>query len=94
VRIAAGRSIKVAEHLLLAMPGAAYPLALQGFARVLDDIVIVANGPDGLKSEILALARDPARRAELSAETKTGVRNRLSVAEPIRAIHEMLGWRR
>jgi hypothetical protein len=91
VRIATGVSIKVAEYLLLAMPCAAYPLALQGFGRVLDDIVVVADGPDGLKAEILALVRDPARRAELSAKAKAEVRNRLSHAEPIRAIHEILG---
>ncbi|MFN7054658.1 glycosyltransferase [Hyphomonas sp.] len=93
-RFATGVSIKVAEYLLLGMPCAAYPLALEGFGPVLDDLVVVADGPDALKAEILALARDPARRAALSAKAKAEARSRLSHAEPIRAIHEMLSGRK
>lgn len=89
-RFATGVSIKVAEYLLLGMPCAAYPLALEGFGPVLDDLVVVADGPEALKAEILSLARDPARRAALSAKAKAEARSRLSHAEPIRAIQETL----
>lgn len=93
-RFATGVSIKVAEYLLLGMPCTAYSLALEGFGPVLDDLVVVADGPQALKAEILSLARDSARRAALSAKAKAEARRRLSHAEPIRAIHEELAARK
>lgn len=89
-RFASGVSIKVAEYLLLGMPCAAYSLALEGFGPVLDDLVVVSDTPDGLKADILNLARSPQLRAELSEKAKAHAAQRLSHAEPIRAIHEML----
>jgi len=77
-RFATGVSIKVAEYLLLGMPCVAYPLALEGFGTVLDDLVVVARGPAALEAEILALAVDPARRKTLSAKARAEARDRLS----------------
>lgn len=90
-RFASGVSIKVAEYLLLEMPVVVYPLALEGFGPVLNDIVVVSEGPEALKNEILKLARDPARRAELSANAKAKAAGRLSHAAPIETIREILG---
>ncbi len=87
---ATGVSIKVAEYLLLGMPCVAYPLALEGFGPVLDDLVVIAGSPEAMQAEILALARDPARRRTCSARARAEARNRLSHAEPIRAIREEL----
>lgn len=89
-RFASGVSIKVAEYLLLEMPVVVYPLALEGFGPVLDDIVVVTENPEGLKAEILKLVRDPALRAQLSAKAKAEAPCRLSHEAPIRTIKEML----
>ena len=89
-RFASGVSIKVAEYLLLEMPVVAYPLALEGFGPVLNDIVVVTEGPEALKSAILKLVRDPALRAELSANAKDKAPGRLSHAAPVQTIRETL----
>jgi glycosyltransferase involved in cell wall biosynthesis len=89
-RFATGTSIKVAEYLLLGMPCVAYPLALEGFGQTLDDLVVVANGPDALATEILSLASDPARRAALSANARQHASSRLSHDAAIATIHRML----
>lgn len=89
-RFASGVSIKVAEYLLLEMPVVAYPLALEGFGPVLNDIVVVTEGPEALKAAILKLARDPALRAELSANAKAKAPGRLSHAAPVQTIRETL----
>jgi glycosyltransferase involved in cell wall biosynthesis len=89
-RFASGVSIKVAEYLLLEMPVVAYPLALEGFGPVLNDIVVVTEGPEALKSAILKLVRDPSLRAELSANAKAKAPGRLSHAAPVQTIRETL----
>lgn len=89
-RFATGTSIKVAEYLLLGMPCIAYPLALEGFGQALDDLVVVADGPDALATEILSLASAPARRAALSANARQYARSRLSHDAAIATIHRML----
>jgi glycosyltransferase involved in cell wall biosynthesis len=89
-RFATGTSIKVAEYLLLGMPCVAYPLALEGFGPALDDLVVVANDPDALATEILSLAADPLRRAALSANARAHARGRLSHDAAIAKIHRML----
>lgn len=89
-RFATGVSIKVAEYLLLGMPCVAYPLALEGFGPVLDDLVVVVDGPDAMKRELASLARDPARRTALSERAKAEARVKLSHAEPIKAIQAEL----
>jgi hypothetical protein len=89
-RFASGVSIKVAEYLLLEMPVVVYPLALEGFGPVLNDIVVVTEGPEALKAAILKLARDPVLRAELSANAKAKAPGRLSHAAPVQTIRETL----
>jgi glycosyltransferase involved in cell wall biosynthesis len=89
-RFATGVSIKVAEYLLLGMPTVAYPLALEGFGDVLDDLVVVANGPAALESEILDLVNNPARRAELSQNARARARSRLSHDTAIALIQSAL----
>lgn len=89
-RFATGTSIKVAEYLLLGMPCVAYPLALEGFGHVLDDLVVVANDPDALADEILSLASDAARREALSAAARASARGRLSHDAAIATIQRML----
>ncbi|MBK8199478.1 MAG: glycosyltransferase [Acidobacteria bacterium] len=89
-RFATGVSIKVAEYLLLGMPTIAYPLALEGFGDVLDDLVIVANGPAALEAEILDLVNNAARRVELSRNARARARSRLSHDTAIALIQSAL----
>lgn len=93
-RFATGTSIKVAEYLLLGMPSVVYPLALEGFGKALDDLVIIAPGPDALAAEILSLANDSARRAALAEGARLHTRTRLSHDDAIAAIQRMLADRR
>lgn len=89
-RFATGTSIKVAEYLLLGMPCVVYPLALEGFGNVLDDLVVSAPGPDALAAEILDLAGNGPRRLALSDGARQHARARLSHDEAIATIHRML----
>jgi len=89
-RFATGTSIKVAEYLLLGMPCVVYPLALEGFGNVLDDLVVSAPGPDALAAEILDLAGNGPRRLALSDGARQHARARLSHDDAIATIHRML----
>ena len=89
-RFATGASIKVAEYLLLGMPCVVYPLALEGFGNVLDDLVVSAPGPDALAAEILDLAGNGPRRLALSEGARQHARARLSHDDAIATIHRML----
>lgn len=89
-RFATGTSIKVAEYLLLGMPCVVYPLALEGFGNVLDDLVVSAPGPDALAAEILDLAGNGPRRLALSEGARQHARARLSHDDAIATIHRML----
>jgi glycosyltransferase involved in cell wall biosynthesis len=89
-RFATGASIKVAEYLLLGMPCVVYPLALEGFGNVLDDLVVSAPGPDALAAEILDLAGNGPRRLALSDGARQHARARLSHDDAIATIHRML----
>ncbi len=89
-RFATGVSIKVAEYLLLGMPTVAYPLALEGFGDVLDDLVVAADGPKALEAEILSLAADAERRKTLSDASRAHARERLSHASAIALIQNAL----
>ncbi len=92
-RFATGTSIKVAEYLLLGMPCVVYPLALEGFGDALDDLVVIAAGPDALAAQILNLANDSARRAALSESARQHARDRLSHDDAIATIQRMLAAR-
>lgn len=85
-RFATGVSIKVAEYLLLGMPCVVYPLALEGFGNVLDDLVVKAFGPQEMQAEILNLAGDAAQRQALSEKALAHARARLSHEEAIALI--------
>jgi hypothetical protein len=76
-RLATGASIKVAEYLMLGMPCVAYPRAIEGFGDAFDGLVAVAKDGTELAERIIALLRDPAERARLSA-AGGGARERLS----------------
>lgn len=89
-RFATGTSIKVAEYLLLGMPCVVYPLALEGFGNVLDDLVVSTPGPDALAAEILDLAGNGPRRLALSEGARQHARARLSHDDAIATIHRML----
>jgi hypothetical protein len=89
-RFATGTSIKVAEYLLLGMPTVTYPLALEGFGNVLDDLVVIATGPADLETEILDLASNPARRLSLSENARAHARARLSHDDAIAQIKSAL----
>lgn len=89
-RFATGTSIKVAEYLLLGMPTVAYPLAMEGFGDVLDDLVVVAPGPAALEAEILSLVNNADRRKELSDKARTHARARLSHDDAIALIRTSL----
>lgn len=89
-RFATGVSIKVAEYLLLGMPTVAYPLALEGFGDVLDDLVVTAPGPAALEAEILDLATNAPRRKELSDKARAHARARLSHDDAIALIRKAL----
>lgn len=89
-RFATGVSIKVAEYLLLGMPTVAYPLALEGFGDVLDDLVVVAPGPAALEAEILDLATNAPRRKALSDKARAHARARLSHDDAIALIQSSL----
>lgn len=89
-RFATGTSIKVAEYLLLGMPTVAYPLALEGFSDVLDDLVVIASGPAALEAEILDLAGNATRRKALSESARTHARARLAHDEVIALIQASL----
>jgi len=75
-RLATGVSIKVAEYLLLKMPCVAYPLALEGFGRVLDELVDIAVDPADFASRVVRLLDDPEarRRRSKMAESQTSDR--------------------
>lgn len=89
-RFATGVSIKVAEYLLLGMPTVAYPLALEGFGDVLDDLVVTASGPATLEKAILDLASDRPKRKELSEKARAEARGRLSHDAAIELIRSAL----
>lgn len=89
-RFATGVSIKVAEYLLLGMPCVVYPLALEGFGTVLDDLVVTAHGPQEMQTAILTLASDPALRASMSDKALRLARTRLSHESAIVLIHRAL----
>jgi len=92
-RFATGTSIKVAEYLLLGMPCVVYPLALEGFGKALDDLVVTAAGPEGLAAEIVDLANNPERRRALSDKARAEARRRLSHDAAIETIQRMLATR-
>ena len=79
-RIASGVSIKVAEYLMLGMPCVVYPVALEGFLDVLDDLVAIAEGPEAYAARLVELMSDADARKRLSdrglAETPERLSNR------------------
>ncbi len=79
-RIASGVSIKVAEYLMLGMPCVVYPVALEGFLDVLDDLVVIAKGPQAYADRLVELLSDAGKRKRLSdrglAETPERLSNR------------------
>ncbi len=90
-RMATGISIKVAEYLMLGMPCIAYPLALEGFGDVLDDLVIRANNPEAFRDRIIELVEDDARREDLSARAWREARGLLAndiVVDYFKSLHQ------
>lgn len=88
-RLATGISIKVAEYLALGMPCVVYPLALEGFGSVLDELVDVATSSQDFASRILRLLDDAALRERRSAGFGAEARAHLSdsaVVEYLRAV--------
>jgi hypothetical protein len=82
-RVASGVSIKVAEYLRLGMPCIAYPLALEGFGRELDDLVDVAEGPQAMADRIAALLPDNDARQRRSELGRAGAAVRLDNQEVV-----------
>lgn len=77
-RMATGISIKVAEYLLLGMPCVAYPLALEGFGDLLDELVICASDPNSFRDRIVELIEDQSRRNDLSSRARRKARSLLA----------------
>jgi hypothetical protein len=90
-RVASGVSIKVAEYLRLGMPCIAYPLALEGFGRELDDLVDVAEGPQAMADRITALLRDDAARRRQSELGRAGAAIRLDNQEVVDVLRTASG---
>ena len=80
-RLATGISIKVAEYLMLDMPVMAYPLALEGFGAVLDDLVEVADTPEDFAERLIAMSEQDAAPAETVRQKKAAAQAALSNAE-------------
>jgi hypothetical protein len=85
-KLATGVSIKVAEYLLLGMPTVVYPLALEGFGPVLDDLVRQADTPETFAAAIIELAENHTARSALAAKAVKETRQRLSNAEVVRLL--------
>lgn len=77
-RLASGVSIKVAEYLMLGMPCIVYPVALEGFLDALDDLVVIADGPQPYADRIVELLADAPQRERLSARGLSETPARLS----------------
>jgi glycosyltransferase involved in cell wall biosynthesis len=82
-RIASGVSIKVAEYLMLGMPCVVYPVALEGFLDVLDDLVVIAEGPQAYADRLVELMSDADVRKRLSVRGLAQTPDRLSNRELI-----------
>ena len=82
-RIASGVSIKVAEYLMLGMPCVVYPVALEGFLDVLDDLVVIAEGPQAYADRLVELLSDADARKRLSVRGLSQTPERLSNRELI-----------
>ena len=80
-RIASGVSIKVAEYLRLGMPCIAYPVALEGFGRALDDLADTVEGPDAFAARLADLLDDDAGRLKRSQKARDQIGARLDNEE-------------
>ncbi len=80
-RIASGVSIKVAEYLRLGMPCIAYPVALEGFGRALDDLADTVEGPDAFAARLADLLDDDAGRSKRSQKARDQIGARLDNEE-------------
>lgn len=87
-RIASGVSIKVAEYLTLGMPTVAYPVALEGFGKSLNDLVDVANDPTAFATQIVELLEDSGGRKVRSQRALQQAPKRLDNKEVI----NQLAW--
>jgi len=90
-RVASGVSIKVAEYLRLGMPCIAYPVALEGFGRELDDLVDIADGPRAMADRIVALLPDDSGRRERSERGRTAAAQRLDNQEVVDVLRAASG---
>jgi glycosyltransferase involved in cell wall biosynthesis len=90
-RLASGVSIKVAEYLRLGMPCIAYPVALEGFGRELDDLVDVADGPQAMADRILVLLNDGAARRQRSEQGRAAAAKRLDNQEVVDVLRAASG---
>jgi hypothetical protein len=88
-RLASGVSIKVAEYLILGMPCVVYPVALEGFLDVLDDLVVVADGPQAYADRVVELLADAVQRERMSAKGLAATPERLSNGELIDFIQKL-----
>ena len=65
---------------MLGMPCVVYPVALEGFLDVLDDLVVIAEGPEAYAERVVELLSDGDARKRLSirglAETPERLTNR------------------
>ncbi len=87
-RLATGVSIKVAEYLALGMPSVAYPLAMEGFAHVLDDLVDIAEDAPEFARLVLHLLNDDEGRRERSLRAAEAG-DRLSGAHVIGVLRDL-----
>ena len=74
---------------MLGMPCIVYPVALEGFLDALDDLVVIADGPQPYADRIVELLADAPQREHLSARGLSETPARLSSRDLIDFIQKI-----